>query len=96
MYELMLKGEPVDRAPLNNLEQAEIFFMQRKMMTEEQFKEWVILLDWLNQNKENKHWGCNSVGRVLPLHGRSRRFESYQLHNPNVTILLQTVTIIML
>ena len=35
----MLKGEPVDRAPLNNLEQAEIFFMQRKMMTEEQFKE---------------------------------------------------------
>ena len=37
MYELLLKGESVDRAPLNNLEQAEIFFRKRKQMTEEQF-----------------------------------------------------------
>ena len=39
MYELLLKGEPVDRAPLNNLEQAKIWFMKRKQMTEKQFKE---------------------------------------------------------
>ena len=39
MYELLLKGEPVDRAPLNNLEQAKIWFMERKKMTEEQFDE---------------------------------------------------------
>ena len=38
MYELLLKGESVDRAPLNSLEQAEIFFRKRKQMTEEQFK----------------------------------------------------------
>ena len=37
MYELVLKGEVVDRAPLANLEQAKIFFMKRKMMSEEQF-----------------------------------------------------------
>ena len=39
MYELLLKGEPVDRAPLNNLEQPKIWFMKRKQMTEKQFKE---------------------------------------------------------
>ena len=37
MYELVLKDEVVDRAPLANLEQAKIFFMKRKMMSEEQF-----------------------------------------------------------
>ena len=37
MYELLRNGEPVDRAPLANLEQAKIFFMKRKQMTEEQF-----------------------------------------------------------
>ena len=25
-------------------------------------------------------WGCSSVGRTLPLHGRGRWFESSQLH----------------
>ena len=39
MYELLLRGEPVDRAPLANLEQAKTFFMKRKQMTEEQFDE---------------------------------------------------------
>ena len=39
MYELLRNGEPVDRAPLANLEQAKIFFMKRKHMTEEQFNE---------------------------------------------------------
>ena len=39
MYELMLKDEVVDRAPLNSLEQAKTFFMKRKNMTEEQFNE---------------------------------------------------------
>ena len=39
MYELVLKGEVVDRAPLANLEQAKIFFMKTKMMTKEQFDE---------------------------------------------------------
>jgi len=39
MYELMLKNEVVDRAPLANLEQAKTFFMKRKQMTEEQFNE---------------------------------------------------------
>tara|TARA_R100001129_G_scaffold98019_1_gene66775 strand:- start:402 stop:560 length:159 start_codon:yes stop_codon:yes gene_type:complete len=37
MYELLLKDEVVDKAPLANLEQAKIFFMKRKMMSEEQF-----------------------------------------------------------
>ena len=37
MYELLRNGEPVDRAPLANLEQAKTFFMRRKQMTEEQF-----------------------------------------------------------
>ena len=37
MYELILRDEVVDRAPLANLEQAKIFFMKRKMMTESQF-----------------------------------------------------------
>ena len=39
MYELVLKGEVVDRAPLANLEQARKFFIGRKQMTEEQFNE---------------------------------------------------------
>ena len=39
MYELLLNGEPVDRAPLANLEQAKTFFRKRKRMTEEQFNE---------------------------------------------------------
>ena len=39
MYELLLKDEVVDRAPLANLEQAKIWFMKRKQMTEEQFNE---------------------------------------------------------
>ena len=39
MYELLLKDEVVDKAPLANLEQAKIFFMKRKQMTEEQFNE---------------------------------------------------------
>ena len=39
MYELLRNGEPVDRVPLANLEQAKIFFMKRKQMTEEQFNE---------------------------------------------------------
>ena len=39
MYELLLKDEVVDKAPLANLEQAKIFFMKRKMMSESQFDE---------------------------------------------------------
>ena len=39
MYELLRNGEPVDRAPLANLEQAEVFFRKRKQMTKEQFDE---------------------------------------------------------
>ena len=39
MYELILRDEVVDRAPLANLEQAKMFFMKRKDMTEEQFNE---------------------------------------------------------
>ena len=38
MYELLRNGEPVDRAPLANLQQAKTFFMKRKQMTEEQFE----------------------------------------------------------
>jgi hypothetical protein len=37
MYELVLRDEVVDRAPLASLEQAKQFFMKRKQMTEEQF-----------------------------------------------------------
>ena len=37
MYELVLNNDVVDRAPLANLEQAEIWFMKRKQMTKEQF-----------------------------------------------------------
>ena len=37
MYELLLKDEVVDRAPLNSLEQAKVFFIKRKQMTESQF-----------------------------------------------------------
>ena len=39
MYELVLKGEVVDKAPLANLEQAKTFFIKRKMMSESQFDE---------------------------------------------------------
>ena len=39
MYELLLKDEVVDRAPLNSLEQAKVFFIKRKQMTESQFDE---------------------------------------------------------
>ena len=39
MYELVLNDDVVDRAPLANLEQAEIWFMKRKQMTKEQFNE---------------------------------------------------------
>jgi len=39
MYELLLNDDVVDRAPLANLEQAEIWFMKRKQMTKEQFNE---------------------------------------------------------
>ena len=39
MYELLRNGEPVDRAPLTNLEQAREFFIKRKQMTESQFDE---------------------------------------------------------
>ena len=39
MYELLLNDDVVDKAPLANLEQAKIWFMKRKMMTEEQFNE---------------------------------------------------------
>ena len=41
MYELLLNGEPVDRAPLANLEQAKVFFIKRKQMTEKQLKEYL-------------------------------------------------------
>ena len=37
MYELLLKDEVVDKAPLANLEQAREFFIKRKQMTESQF-----------------------------------------------------------
>jgi len=39
MYELVLRDEVVDRAPLANLEQAKKYFIGRKNMTEEQFIE---------------------------------------------------------
>ena len=39
MYELILNGEMVDRAPLASLEQAKQFFMKRKNMKEKQFDE---------------------------------------------------------
>jgi len=39
MYELLLKNEVVDRAPLANLRQAKKFFMKRKQITEKQFDE---------------------------------------------------------
>ena len=39
MYELLLREEVVDRAPLASLEQAKTFFIKRKMMTESQFDE---------------------------------------------------------
>ena len=38
MYELVLNDEVVDRATLNSLEQAKIWFMKRKQMTKEQFE----------------------------------------------------------
>ena len=39
MYELLLKDDVVDRAPLATLEQAKTFFMKRKNMSAEQFNE---------------------------------------------------------
>jgi hypothetical protein len=39
MYELVLNNDVVDRAPLANLEQAKMFFVKRKQMTESQFDE---------------------------------------------------------
>ena len=39
MYELLLNDDVVDRAPLANLEQAKMFFIKRKQMTESQFDE---------------------------------------------------------
>ena len=39
MYELLLNDEIVDRIDSTNLEQAEMFFVQRKQMTLEQFKQ---------------------------------------------------------
>ena len=39
MYELLLKGEVVDKAPLATLEQAKLFFVKRKQMTESEFDE---------------------------------------------------------
>ena len=39
MYELILNNDVVDRAPLANLQQAKVFFIKRKQMTEEQFNE---------------------------------------------------------
>ena len=39
MYELILKDDVVDRAPLANLEQAKIWFMKRKNMSAKQFNE---------------------------------------------------------
>ena len=39
MYELLLKGEVIDKAPLSNLKQAKTFFVKRKQMTESQFDE---------------------------------------------------------
>ena len=39
MYELVLKDEVIDRAPLASLEQAKTFFIKRKQMTEKQFDE---------------------------------------------------------
>jgi hypothetical protein len=39
MYELLLNDDVVDRAPLANLQQAKVFFIKRKQMTEEQFNE---------------------------------------------------------
>jgi len=39
MYELLLKDDVVDRAPLATLKQAKRFFMKRKNMSESQFDE---------------------------------------------------------
>jgi hypothetical protein len=39
MYELLLNDDVVDKQPLDSLEQAKIFFIKRKQMTEEQFDE---------------------------------------------------------
>ena len=39
MYELVLKDEVIDRAPLNSLEQAREFFRKRKQMTKKQFEQ---------------------------------------------------------
>lgn len=35
-------------------------------------------------------WGCGSVGRALPSHGRGREFESHQLHHIEASFLMET------
>ena len=37
IYELLLRGEAVDRESFQNLDEAKLFFMKRKQMTEKQF-----------------------------------------------------------
>ena len=32
------------------------------------------------------YWGCSSIGRAIGLQPIGRRFDSYQLHNTNVTV----------
>ena len=39
MYELVLRDEVVDKAPLANLEQAKTFFIKKKKISEKQFDE---------------------------------------------------------
>ena len=49
MYELVLNDDVVDRAPLANLEQAKMFFVKRKQMTESQF-ELIFVEDFLKNS----------------------------------------------
>ncbi len=37
IYELVLRNEVVDRESFQNLEEAKLFFMKRKQLTEKQF-----------------------------------------------------------
>ena len=39
MHELVLKNDVIDRVSISNLEEARLFFIKRKQMTEEQFDE---------------------------------------------------------
>tara|TARA_Y100000361_G_C10880494_1_gene198972 strand:+ start:325 stop:477 length:153 start_codon:yes stop_codon:yes gene_type:complete len=39
MYELVLNDEVIDRIQSSSLEQARLFFIQRKQMTEKQFED---------------------------------------------------------